>query len=180
MSHFTQLEDWDVSVRSVPAGGLEGRIKATADQRTALAAAADILGIDKLKATYRLRQAGRSAFRLTGRIKAEVRQSCVVTLDPVAACLEEDIDCIFGVGPPPQPEDGEDLPILSGSDWEEIEDDRLAIGRVVAETIVGALDPFPRARDAAFEAMDSIDAHADRENHPFAALKALKLPGKQD
>ncbi len=58
---------------------------------------------------------------------------------------------------------------------EPIDNGMIDLGRVATDALFLAIDPYPRKPDAVFEPL--VDA-ADPEDHPFAALKALKLEPK--
>jgi hypothetical protein len=45
------------------------------------------------------------------------------------------------------------------------------LGRLATDALILGIDPYPRKPDAVFEPLLEV---ADPEDHPFAALKALK------
>ena len=57
-----------------------------------------------------------------------------------------------------------------------IENGIIDLGKVATDALYLALDPYPRKPDAVFEPL--VEA-ADPEDHPFAALKALKTKPKK-
>jgi hypothetical protein len=63
---------------------------------------------------------------------------------------------------------------------EPIENGIIDLGRVATDALYLAVNPYPRKPDAVFE--PPVEA-ADPDDHPFAALKALKVepkkPGKK-
>ena len=123
------------------------RIEATEDERKALAARFGLLSLDRLEATFQLRRPrpGR-LIRLTGRFEAEVTQACVMSLEPVSELVSEEVALAFAVerrsGDEPRqvdvPVEGEDAP-------EPIGPQGLDLGETVAQLLVMALDPYPRA-----------------------------------
>ncbi len=113
---------------------------------------------------------------MTGQVRARIGQTCVVTLEPMESDIDEPIDMIFA--PPEQipelsdlvddaAESDEDIP----DPPEPIENGIIDLGRVATDALYLAVDPYPRKPDAVFEPL--VEA-ADPEDHPFAALKALK------
>jgi hypothetical protein len=58
---------------------------------------------------------------------------------------------------------------------EPIENGMIDLGRVATDALYLAVDPYPRKPGAVFEPV--VEA-ADPEDHPFAALKALKAEPK--
>jgi hypothetical protein len=113
---------------------------------------------------------------VVGRVKARIGQTCVVTLDPVENDIDEAIDLIFA--PPEQIPALADLvddaaegeaeipdppePIVAGS---------IDLGRLATDALLLGIDPYPRKPGAIFE---PPAAPAAPEDHPFAALKALR------
>jgi hypothetical protein len=117
---------------------------------------------------------------VVGHVQARIGQTCVVTLDPIENDINEPIDLIFA--PPEQ------IPVLADlvddaaeSDSEipdppePIENGVIDLGRLATDVLYLAIDPYPRKPDAVFE---PVVTAADPEDHPFAALKALKLDTK--
>ena len=66
----------------------------------------------------------------------------------------------------------EKLKNTSAANVERIENDRIAVGRIVYEALAAGLDPYPRKEDAAFEWRDP--KLAEGAGNPFAVLKKLK------
>ncbi len=165
--------DWTYAATEVGENGLAVTRVATADERAALAAAVDIVSCDNLEATFQLRALGQGRYHLTGRLDARVTQSCVISLESVAARIEQPFDIEFR---PPQMVEDEtdgDREILSGGDIEPFEHGRLDVGRVVFELLSASLDPYPRKGDADFTWTDPKETAAGKAN-PFAVLAKLK------
>ena len=119
-------------------------------------------------------------YRVAGRVRARVGQTCVVTLDPMETEIDEPIDLIFA--PPeqiPQLADFVDEAVESGAEIpdppEPIVNGVIDLGRLATDALFLGIDPYPRRPDAVFE--PPVVA-ADPEDHPFAALKALKADAK--
>lgn len=133
-------------------GRLEHRmeIKANAEERAALAKRFDLVALDALSAALVLKKRGAGAsgagvFELTGRWHARLAQRCVVTLEPVPAELGDEVRLFFGdtpASPGADPLDDEGWP-------EPIRDGVIDVGEAVAQLMGVALDPYPRAPDAA-------------------------------
>ena len=180
--------DWTHLTAAIPAQGLDMRRSATAEQRQAVAAALELLGLERLDVRYRITQAARGRFRLTGKLKARVVQACIITLEPVSADLAEPFDAEFwpadampdatAVAPP-----AGDRAVLEDDGPEPIEHNQIDAGRIVFEALATALDPYPRAPGAALEwpepaVEDGAANGAPATGNPFAALAKLKSPGK--
>ncbi|WP_376094093.1 DUF177 domain-containing protein [Roseomonas sp. CCTCC AB2023176] len=146
--------------------GRKERIEATAGERAALARRFGLLDLPALSAELAITPAPGGAMRVHGTLRAEVVQECVVTLEPVAARIEEALDWRIL---PPGEEPSDDLE----EGPEEIEsepDGSVDLGEAVAQGLSLALDPYPRAPEATLP-----EAARDESANPFAALRG-RLP----
>jgi uncharacterized metal-binding protein YceD (DUF177 family) len=147
-------------------------LEANATERAALARRFGLPAIDSLKAKLRLQRThGGTAIRLSGRLEADVTQSCVVTLDPVENRVEEEFTILYAASAATEA-------IETNSDSEEswaepLPRGGLDIGEVVAQHLSLALDPYPRRPDAAI-AEPGAEQAAPAKESPFAALAKLK------
>jgi hypothetical protein len=162
-----------VVVMQIPEAGLHRDIEASAAVREAIARLGDLNGVASATASFDLSHAGDGRVRITGRVKAQVCQTCVVTLDPVDNIVDEPIDLLFM--PAEQIRDLADLvddggEPDAGDPPEAIERGLIDLGRVATDALYLGLDPYPRKPDAVFES----PAPAEDDEHPFAALKALQ------
>jgi Large ribosomal RNA subunit accumulation protein YceD len=162
---------WTVPIRvdDVPETGR--RVELTADEsiRATLAEAAGVNGLTRLEATFDLTRRGRSGLHVVGEISATVRQTCVVTLEPILNEVVEPVDLLFApAGAQTSP--AAELPVEAGDPPEPIVDGRLDLGALATEFLILGIDPYPRKPGAVFEALPS----ADRDATAFAALAALK------
>src|SRR5437016_2058190 len=78
-----------IEADSVGARPIERHISANAEERAALAKRFEIQAIDCLEADFTLRRAGDGVIHIKGTVRGDVVQSCVVTLVPVPAKIEE-------------------------------------------------------------------------------------------
>jgi uncharacterized protein len=171
---------WSVPImtRQIPDTGLHRAIEANANERAAISALGDLRGVGEAKASFDLKPFSDGRVQVTGRVRARVTQTCVVTLEPVDNQIDEDVDLIFL--PPEQireladsiDENGEPDP---GDPPEAIERGMIDLGRVATDALFLGLDPYPRKPDAVFE--PPVDGD-DADLHPFAALKALQQPAE--
>ena len=102
-----------------------------------------------------------------------VRQTCVVTLDPVENEINETIKVDFA---PPREGAGStaDIEVDAAASLEEVEPligNAVDLGLLATEFFILGIDPYPRRPDAAF---DAPKAAADPGNHAFAGLAALQ------
>lgn len=147
----------------------------SADDRecAALAKRLGIPAVNTFDATIRLRLTGGGGLvRLSGRIKAALTQICVVTLEPIPTVVEEDFTRVYSV------EAGDEMAeVVVEMDEDEvpdpIENGQIDIGEAAAEHLALAMDPFPRAADAAFESPEEPPEEPEVKRSPFAGLSAL-------
>jgi hypothetical protein len=175
-------DPWSVPVvvAQIPDSGLHREIEAGPAAREAMA---DIAGLREILSAsasldLTLEKAGR--VHVTGRVRARIGQTCVVSLDPIENDIDEAIDLIFA--PPEQIPELADLVDEAAESDTEIPDPPepivngvIDLGRVATDALFLGIDPYPRKPDAVFEPL--IEA-ADPEDHPFAALKALQPSAK--
>lgn len=166
-----------VTVRPWPESGIEVALEASAEEREALRARADIVDLTSLKASAAIEKRALELV-LAGRIEAVVVQTCVVTLQPITASMDVPFARHFR-----RPEAQEKM-IASGAasaidedeaDIDILEGDEIDIGEVIAEEFCLALDPYPRMADAdrALEELRAKTGTApdDRPSSPFEKLR---------
>lgn len=166
-----------VAVAQIPEAGLHRDIQADQTVRAALAEMGGLREVLSAQASFDIAPKSGGRFHVLGRVRARVGQTCVVTLDPIENDIDEPIDLIFA--PPEQvPQMAALVDDAEGSDEETpdppepIENGVIDLGRLAADALYLAIDPYPRKAGAEFEPL--VEA-ADPEDHPFAALKALKV-----
>jgi hypothetical protein len=175
-----------------PAEGVDVHIVANAEERAALARLNGLAAVDRLEARLRVERSGAGGLLVRGALDAELRQNCVVTLEPFAARIEQDIRLRFT---PEQPaakpaerrraqgerghgerahEDEEEPDLLLDLDGDDPPDvfdgDKVDLGAVVVEFFTLALDPYPKKPGAEF--VPPAEAGGG-EVSPFAALRVL-------
>lgn len=174
-SHSGNPWSFPVVVAKIPDGGSHLTFDADVSQRVALAEVAGVRDVQMASATLNLTRSRGGAIHVTGRVKARIGQDCVVTLEPLDSDIDEEIDVMFAepdsaAAAKPKSDPGEEEPdppelIVNGA---------IDLGKLAADMFFLGIDPYPRKPDAVFEA---DGAPEDPEDHPFAALKALKQPG---
>ena len=179
---MTGLE-WTHAMRDVPAAGLTVARTATPEEAGRVAKVLDILGVEALVATYRVKPVSGGRYRLAGEIKARVVQACVVSLEPVVTEISSPFEVMLapaetlagGARDADGDEveaDGIDTPLV-----EPIVNGEVDVGRIVYEELASQLDPYPRRPDASFEWADDRVAAADV--NPFAKLAHLRSETKK-
>jgi uncharacterized metal-binding protein YceD (DUF177 family) len=169
-----------VMVAQIPDTGLHRDVEADAAARKAIAELAGLREIVSARASFDVTPESGGRFQVTGHVTARVGQTCVVTLDPIENDIDEPIDLTFA--PPEQ------IPALADLVDDDVESDveipdppepiiggAIDLGRLATDALLLGIDPYPRKPGAAFEPQVTA---ADPEDHPFAALKALKGDAK--
>ena len=121
-------------------------IEAAPDERAALARRFALVALDRLAARAAIRREGAELFA-EGRIVADVVQACVVTDAPVAAHVEAPFMLRFVPEEDAAPADEIELSAAE-CDTLGYSGGAIDLGEAVAQTLLLALDPFPRAADA--------------------------------
>jgi hypothetical protein len=172
------VDPWRVPivVAQIPDTGLHRDLEADAAARMAIAEVADLREVLSVRASFDVIPKSDGRFQVIGHVRARIGQSCVVTLDPIENNIDEAIELMFA--PPDQIPALADLVDDDAESEVEIPDPPepiicgvIDLGRLATDALLLAVDPYPRKPGAVFE--PQITA-ADPEDHPFAALKALK------
>jgi hypothetical protein len=166
-----------VAVAQIPDTGVHREFGASASERHALAELGGLREVKSADASLDLTPMREGRVHVTGRVKARIGQTCVVTLDPIESDIDEAIDLIFA--PPEQ------IPALADMVDETAESDAeipdppepivagmIDLGRLATDALFLGVDPYPRKLGAVFE---PPAVPADPEDHPFAALKVLRV-----
>ena len=143
-------------------------IEADVAERAALATRFGLLSVERLAATYRVRKTT-GGIVVEGRVQAQVTQACSITDEPLQAVVDEAVSLLFAEdgAPAAEVELGEDA-----LDTLPIEDGAIDLGEAAAETMVLALDPFPRGPNAA-AALREAGVLSEDEVRPVTGLAGL-------
>lgn len=184
-------QDWPLSQRvdvaRLPGSGLHVVLEPTPAECSAIATRLGILGIQKCSARMVLLPRGKRV-AVKGSLKADVTQACVVTLEPVAERIDEEIDLVFATPDEvaaaeakafAELEDGsrglnvDPVTLLDPETLPEpFDNGQIDVWIVALETLSLGLNPYPRKDGVVFEP----PATGDDSNSPFAALKGLAKP----
>jgi uncharacterized metal-binding protein YceD (DUF177 family) len=183
-SNTTEKPDpWRVpiAVAQIPETGLHRDLEADQAVRNAVADVGGLREVLSAQASFDVMPNSGGRFHVAGHVRARIGQTCVVTLEEIESDIDEPIDLVFA--PPEQIPQMAALVDEAGESDEEtpdppepIENGMIDLGRVATDAVYLALDPYPRKPGAVFEPV--VEA-ADPEDHPFAALKALKAEPKK-
>jgi uncharacterized metal-binding protein YceD (DUF177 family) len=163
---------WTVPVRldDVPDSGLSFDLAPDALMRDALAKAAGVNAVPRLSARFDVTRRGHDGLHVTGKVSATVRQTCVVTLEPLENEIEEAVDVTFV---PDHERSGEPIredELGAHDPPEALVGGTVDLGIVTTEFLILGIDPYPRKSGVVFTPPESEDP----ADHPFAALAALK------
>lgn len=168
-----------LQVDRVSLGGMEEHIVASPDERAALAKRFGLADLPRLEAKLNIDHAEGKMLAVTGKLFADVVQSCVVTLEPVPEQVIESIDVLFA--PPHLVEkswDGAFTDIGDAEPPEPIENGLIDLGELVAQHLAAALNPYPRKEGAEIGAVEAFGQEKAGKTvspqSPFAKLAALK------
>lgn len=160
----------------LPEGGTEISLRPKPEERAAIARWCGISGLEAFKASVQLSKLGGGYFAYEANFTADVLQACVVTLEPVRSRIAREFRRVFHIAEDMRSAkrsikiSSQDL----GDAKEEAEDIAgtvLDVAAPVLEELNLAIDPYPRAPGAAFQAPADEKGGAD---NPFAVLKKLK------
>lgn len=155
---------------------LKESIRATADERCALARRLELVALDGLSAEFDVMPGqGNGLLGIHGRLAATVTQLCVITLEPIKTTLNESFEVVYAF------EDGaaDACRMRAGLDPDEelpevIGPEGLDFGELAAQYLSLAVDPFPRQPEVGLEDVWSgagEKAEPDKEEpSPFAVL----------
>lgn len=157
--------------------GAEIAIALTDAERKRLAEWAGIDEVEAFQGIVTLKKNSATRFVYAARFSAAIRQSCVVTLEPVRSEIEGEVTRDLYISSAVRhalPKDaGAPLPSIDDEVTEEIEGPNYDLAVPLLEEVSLAIDPYPRAPGVAFEPPDDMK---EKPESPFAALKALKTP----
>ncbi|TVR81611.1 MAG: DUF177 domain-containing protein [Rhodospirillales bacterium] len=191
MTTHVEMADFSrpLAIDTVPASGRSFRIAANTDERRGLARRFGLLAVDALAAEGMVQPRQRARrFRVSGQLRADVVQQCVVTLEPVAARLDVPFERVYGIDVADEwgdaPALGEEVVMTLADDPElpePVVGGMIDLGEVAAQELALVLDPYPRRPDAAFSefTVTADDGDDDDARRPFAALATIRNETKQ-
>lgn len=161
---------------SLSPDGRRFRIEADAAERERLARRLDLVSVDRLEADLvAFSSDSDTNVRLKGKFIADVVQTCVVTLEPVKAHIEADLERIYSVEEKVDDAAEAEFTPDDAEPTESLIDGAFDAGEAVTEQLALELDPFPRSPNAEFAGYTTGDnAKAGDQASPFGVLAKLK------
>jgi uncharacterized metal-binding protein YceD (DUF177 family) len=181
---LTRSRDNPEFARVIEVARLEGLaefafdLRPTDDETRALARLLGARSLRKMRFAGRLQRIAAGGWALEAALGATVVQTCVVSLDPVTARVDQPVRRRFLPAPRP------DAPGAAPDEADDVEPlgERIDLGLVAIEEMALALPDYPRKPGASLDraARAAAAARPEAEVKPFAALAALrdKLDGR--
>jgi uncharacterized metal-binding protein YceD (DUF177 family) len=169
-----------VSVARLPQKGMPVRMIATDKECTALAHEHGLQAVAHFSADITVAKWRRDGVRITGSVIADIVQTCSITLEPLPAHIDSEIDALFvpensKLARPKIDENGEMILDADGPDAPEtFAGDQLDVGTIVEEFFALAIDPYPRKEGAEFQLSAAPEEIATKKVSPFAKLAEFK------
>lgn len=144
---------FDLQVAKLPPKGTTVTFEATPSQRAELAKIHNLLSVERFFAELTAWPWKGDGVRVVGRVEADVTQSCIVTLEPLAAHIDEPVSTIFVPEGSrlarPEQEDGEIIVEPEGEDLPEpFTGNSIDVGALAEEFFSLGIDPYPRKEGA--------------------------------
>jgi uncharacterized metal-binding protein YceD (DUF177 family) len=165
-----------VSVARLPQNGMPLKLTANEKERRALAKEHDLVSVESFKAELLIKKWRKDGVKITGHVTADITQTCVVTLEPLAAQIEHEMDAVFvqegsKLARPPLSADGEMIISYDDADLPEtFSGDTIDVGGLAEEFFGLAIDPYPRRPGVVLpEALEDAEAGTPKPS-PFAEL----------
>ncbi|HTV30761.1 MAG TPA: YceD family protein [Xanthobacteraceae bacterium] len=160
-----------VAVHDIPEEGRHFVLVPDSDTRASIARLAGLRDLPRLEADFDVTRHGGDGLHVVGRVSATVGQTCVVSLEPLANNIEEDVDLLFI---PKSAADSsatevEKSDARAETKWDEPEalvGGVVDLGLVATEFLILGLDPYPRKAGVVFDPPQNLKP----DGGPFAAL----------
>ncbi len=177
------LEPIELEVSKVSKNGRSFEFTATQEQRSGLANAFNLLSLEHLSASMKLKRCRWQGVVVTGHLSASLSQPCVISLKPVAQIIDEEFTHRFLPDDrilPGSTENGElQIEFEQPEPPEAFSGDIIDLSLVIIENLSLAIDPFPKLPDAALPPVPSPPSTIiDEAPSPFAVLSQLKVDHK--
>jgi len=181
-----------IDVKKVKDDALAMAIEASAAECAAVAAETDLPGVALLSATFSITRRSGGRFEVSGRVRAEITQICVVTLEPFESRIDQPVDVAFApvLDPDLDLKDrtgarfkddafGRGAPVTIPGNDDQVDppdpliDDTIDLGALAVEFLTLSRDPYPRKPGVQFD--DAVVGDAgEPAPSAFAALERLK------
>lgn len=162
-------------------------LEANAKERAALAVRLGLVAVGALDAHLEVRAWRRDGLAVSGRFRAVVVQTCVITLDPFETVVEEEVSARFAPAGSRAAEASRsqiEIDPLADDEAEVLVEGCADLGELIVEQLSTGLDAHPRKPGSDFQAvlseLDPRDPDTDDAGSgPFAALAQLRRDGEK-
>lgn len=167
-----------VSVGKIGDAGLVQTVEVAKPDREKIAQYLELVSIESLVAEVTLARWRGKGVKVTGTFKADVTQSCVVTLDPLPVHVEGAFERRFAPLDNPSTEETPQEIFVDpeGEDPPEPLTREIDLGEILVEELSLNLDPYPRKPGVELQ---STDVATPARPNPFAVLAKLKPKSNQ-
>ncbi|WP_295812763.1 YceD family protein [uncultured Nitratireductor sp.] len=168
----------EVNVHRLSRKGMPVSIEADESECKALAATHDLLSVERFAAVLTVRPWKADGVRITGKVEADITQSCVVTLDPVTSHIEEEVSAtLVPEGSRLARNEVEGGEFVLDAEGPDMPDTFLGsiidAGALAEEFFTLGIDPYPRKPGAVMEASE-VEEDASKAAGPlYEGLRKL-------
>lgn len=169
-----------LQVNRLPQKGVTVTLEADDAQRAALARAHNLVSVEHFSATLTAHPWRGEGVRVTGKVEADITQACVVTMEPMPARIDEDVEALFvPEGSRLSRADHEGGEIVMEPEGDDVPEpftgNRIDIGALAEEFFALGIDPYPRKESAT---LDVPEEPEDEKAGPLhEGLKPLRQKG---
>ncbi len=169
-----------ISVARLPQKGMPVRLTATDKERAGLASEHDLQAVETFHADILVAKWRRDGVKISGTVTAEIVQTCSITLEPLPAHIETEIDALYvpensKLARPKIDENGEMILDADGPDAPEtFTGDQLDVGAIAEEFFALAIDPYPRKEGAELKLNAEPEEISTNKVSAFAKLAQFK------
>ena len=168
-----------VSVARLPQRGMPLNLVATIEERAALAREFGLIEVKEFSADLTVAKWRGDGVKVTGTVSADIVQACSLTLEPLDARVENEVDAVY------VPEHSRLARVNADANGEIVLDpegpdapetfvgDHIDMGQVAAEFFGLAIEPYPRKPGAELPPVQDIDKEPAKVS-PFAKLADIK------
>jgi len=159
---------------------VSGTLELNSDERRAVAVFLGLIDLDSFVLDYRIEPLLKGRFKLTGTLRAELSQACVITLEPVPEVVDKPVETELW---PESQLQGDDTASEENEFFEEqLPDDppvpiiagSADMAGFAIEILSTAMEAYPRRKNASFDWKDPLSGPDGRALSPFADLAKLK------
>lgn len=169
----------NVSIARLPQKGMTVCLKASHQELAALTKAHGLISVDNFDAELLVSKWRRDGVRISGHVKASIIQACSITLEPLSAQIDAEIDALFvpessKLARPKLDEDGEMILDSDGPDAPEtFTGDHLDVGAIAEEFFALSIEMYPRKQGAELAISNEVPETTPVKISPFAKLSQL-------